>query len=115
MKTSYRNLIVWQKSLDLVEAIYQLTIQLPKTEQYGLTSQLQRCVVSIPSNIAEGSRRSTKNDFCHFLRIASGSSAELETQLILVERLYQLDTAILIEKVIEIQKMTAVLIKKIQA
>ena len=84
---SYKNLIVWQKSMDLVVRVYELTEQFPKTETYGLTSQMRRCAVSIPSNIAEGRRRGSKKDYRHFLIIAYGSGAELETQIEIAKRL----------------------------
>jgi len=78
---SYENLIVWQKSMTLVVLIYKLTEKFPKEEIYRLTSQMRRAAVSIPSNIAEGSRRSSKKDFRNFLVNAYGSGAELETQI----------------------------------
>ncbi len=78
---SYKNLIVWQKSMDLVLLIYSLTKKFPEEEIYGLTSQMKRAEVSVPSNIAEGSRRSSKKDFRNFLLNAYGSGAELETQI----------------------------------
>lgn len=78
---SYRELIVWQKSMKLAKAVYRLASLLPKEEVYGLASQIKRCAVSIPSNIAEGSRRGTSRDYKYFLCIAFGSGAELETQL----------------------------------
>ena len=81
MIKSYKDLFVWQKAIDLVIEIYRLTSYFPKTETYGLISQIRRAVVSIPSNIAEGRSRSTRKDFVQFLRIAGGSVAELETQL----------------------------------
>ena len=84
---SYKDLIVWQKSMDLVVEIYKLTEYFPKSEIYGLTSQMRRCTVSIPSNIAEGRRRGSKKDYRHFLIIAYGSGAELETQLEITKRL----------------------------
>lgn len=84
---SYRDLIVWQKSMDLVEEIYKVLEDFPKAELYGLTSQLKRSAVSIPSNISEGSRRGTKKDFKNFLIVAYGSGAELETQLEVSKRL----------------------------
>lgn len=84
---SYKDLIVWQKAMDLVVAVYELTENYPKTEIYGLTSQIRRCAVSIPSNIAEGRRRSSKKDFCHFLVISFGSGSELETQIEITKRL----------------------------
>ena len=84
---SYENLIVWQKAMDLVILIYELTQSFPKEEMYGLTSQLRRASVSIPSNIAEGSRRSSRKDFRNFLLNAYGSGAELETQIKIAKRL----------------------------
>ncbi|KKT48073.1 MAG: S23 ribosomal protein [Parcubacteria group bacterium GW2011_GWC2_44_17] len=84
---SYENLIVWQKSMDLVIAIYTVTGKFPKEEIYGLTSQMRRAAVSIPSNIAEGSRRSSRKDFRNFLLNAFGSGAELETQIRIARRL----------------------------
>ena len=84
---SYKDLIVWQRSIELVIEIYVLTDRFPIEESYGLTSQMRRAAVSIPSNIAEGRFRGTKNDFLHFLRIAYSSGAELETQLEIAEKL----------------------------
>ena len=82
----YRDLIVWQKSMNLVQRIYELTKQLPKEEIYALTSQMRRAAVSIPSNIAEGAGRYNTKDYVHFLRIARGSNNELETQLSICEQ-----------------------------
>jgi four helix bundle protein len=78
--TSYQDLIVWQKAMDLVIAIYAITKDFPTEERYGLASQMRRAAVSIPSNIAEGRRRGTGPEFQRFLLIAYGSGAELETQ-----------------------------------
>jgi four helix bundle protein len=84
----YRNLVAWQKSMSLAEAVYRQTGEFPLEERYGLTSQIRRAAVSIPSNIAEGQgRRSTDEEFVRFLRIALGSLCELETQLELALRL----------------------------
>ena len=77
----YSELIVWQKSMDLVEEIYQLIKKLPRTEEYALSSQIRRAAISIPSNIAEGSGRKTEKEFYYFLSVARGSLMELETQL----------------------------------
>ncbi len=77
---SYRELVAWQKALDLVDHIYTYTANFPADERYGLAQQLRRAVVSIPSNIAEGSVRGTR-EFVHFIAIARGSLAEVETQL----------------------------------
>ncbi|MBL8031248.1 MAG: four helix bundle protein [Candidatus Doudnabacteria bacterium] len=84
---SYKDLVVWQKSMDLVVKIYQLTEAFPKAEIFGMVAQMRRSAVSIPSNIAEGSKRGTKKDFRHFLLIAYGSGAELETQIEISKRL----------------------------
>ncbi len=85
--SSYKELIVWQKSIQLVTDIYKLTKTFPKEEVYALSSQMQRAVVSIPSNIAEGNDRNSSKEFSQFLRIARGSLAELETQVIISEKL----------------------------
>lgn len=84
---NYRELIAWQKAMDLVVRIYQITESFPKTETFGLTNQMRRAAVSIPSNIAEGQGRSTTKDFMHFLHIARGSLQELETQVTIAQRL----------------------------
>ncbi len=84
---SYKDLVVWQKGIHLVLEIYKLTDRFPKEEIYSLVSQMRRCAVSIPSNIAEGSRRSSRKDFRNFLIIAFGSGAELETQIIIAKQL----------------------------
>jgi len=84
---NYKDLIVWQKSVELVAEIYHFTETFPSTEKFGLVSQMRRSAISIPSNIAEGSKRGTKKDFCQFLVIAFGSGAELETQIEISKRL----------------------------
>lgn len=84
---SHKDLIVWQKSMELVVETYTLTDQFPKSEMYGLISQMRRAAVSIPSNIAEGRRRGTKKDYRQFLIIAYGSGSELETQIEIARRL----------------------------
>ena len=81
--SGYKELNVWKQSYSLVLLIYAITKNFPKEEIYGLVSQMRRSSISIPSNIAEGSKRSSKKDFCQFLKIAQGSGAELETQLLL--------------------------------
>ena len=78
---SYRDLVVWQKAMDLVVEVYRLTKKLPKEETYALSSQMRRAAVSIPVNIAEGQDRNTNKEFCNYLYIARGSRAELETQI----------------------------------
>ena len=84
---SYKELIVWQKSMELVEEIYSATRTFPREEIYALTNQLRRSSVSIPSNIAEGQGRQTTADFCRHLSIAYGSLYEAETQILISERL----------------------------
>ena len=85
--SNYRELIVWQKGIDLVEAVYRSTGTFPAAELYGLTSQLRRSAVSVPANIAEGRGRGTPGELLHFLSIANGSLKELETHVIIAERL----------------------------
>ncbi len=84
---SYRELIAWQKAMDLVETVYRLTARFPKEEMYGLTAQLRRCAVSVPSNVAEGQGRRSTREFLSFLSIAYGSLCEVETQTLIAERL----------------------------
>lgn len=113
---THRDLDVWKKSIDLVTLIYKFTANYPKDEMYGLTSQIRRCAVSIPSNIAEGSARTTRKDFSHFLAIALGSVAELETQLIISKNLNYLPETVLNElmpELISIRRMTLGLRKSI--
>ena len=90
---SYRDLEVWQKAMDLVVGCYRMTEQFPKTELYGLTSQLQRAAVSIPANIAEGQGRSHTREFLNHLSVAYGSLMEVETHLEIAARLEYLDQA----------------------
>lgn len=87
MISSYKELIVWQKSFDLVKNIYKLTAAFPDSEIYGLVSQMRRASISIPSNLAEGFSRKHKKEFSQFVSIAFGSGAELETQLLLAKEL----------------------------
>lgn len=84
---SYRELIAWQKAMDLVETVYKVTASFPREEVYGLTAQVPRSAVSIPSNIAEGQGRTSTRDFLNFLSIARGSLCEMETQILVGERL----------------------------
>ena len=91
MTQSYKELIVWQKAMDLVILIYRITEKFPEEEKFGLISQMRRCAVSIPSNIAEGRRRSTRKDYRSFIITAYGSGSELETQIEIAERLKYID------------------------
>ena len=83
---TFKELIVWQKSMDLVDEVYALTKIFPKMEMYALTNQVRRAVVSVPSNIAEGFKRNTEMDFARFLSISAGSCAEVETQIYIAIR-----------------------------
>jgi len=114
----FRELVVWQKAMDLVEEVYLLTRLLPKDELYGLVNQMRRAVVSIPSNIAEGNSRQSKNEYIHFLSIARGSKSEIETQLEVCARLDYLKTNQIqkaIELCDEVGKMLNTLIRKLSS
>jgi four helix bundle protein len=89
---NYNNLHIWQQAMDLVVDIYKLTSAFPIEEKYGLASQMNRAAVSIPSNIAEGAGRNSDKDFSHFISMSIGSMNELQTQLILSERLGLVDS-----------------------
>lgn len=113
---SHKDLIVWQKSMDLTVLIFEYTRYFPSEERYGLSSQMRNAAVSIPSNIAEGRRRGTRKDYLSFLRIAYGSAAELETQLIIANRVSILKEAnfkTAMSLLTEIQKMLAAMIKNL--
>ena len=84
---SYQDLIAWQKAVDLVEDVYRVTRAFPRDELYGLTSQMRRAAVAVPSNIAEGQGRRTRGEFQQFLGIAKGSLFELDTQALIAARL----------------------------
>ena len=104
----HRKLVVWQKSMELVSEIYKATATFPKTEEYGLSSQMRRAVVSIPSNLAEGAARKGNKEFKQFLNIAQGSISELDTQLELAYMLGYLDAGLhadLTTKLTDISKM----------
>jgi four helix bundle protein len=112
--TSYKDLTVWQKSREIVKEVYLLCAKLPKDEVFGLSSQMKRASVSIPSNIAEGYRRNNRKEYVQFLGIAAGSAAELETQLILMQDIFSISTTDAQNNLSEIQKMLAVLITKLR-
>ena len=113
---SHKDLIVWQKGIDLSKKIYLLTEKFPREEIYGITSQMRRAAVSIPSNIAKGRSRGTRKDFVQFLRIAIGSASELETQIEIAKNLPQTknlsyqEVDILLD---EVSRMTMGMIKKL--
>lgn len=105
---NYRDLLVWQKAMHLVEEVYQLTSRFPPDERFGLVAQLRRAAVSIPSNIAEGQARKSTREFVQFISLAEGSLAEVDTQLLLSERLglcVDRDVQTLFSVIEEIRKM----------
>jgi four helix bundle protein len=114
---TYRELIVWQKAMDFVESIYQATAVLPRDENFGLASQLRRASVSIPSNIAEGQGRETPSDFLRFLWMAHGSIREVETQVLICDRLRYFDpslTSSLMSSASEVGRLLNGLIRSIR-
>jgi len=117
MKT-YKDLVIWQKAIDLVTEVYRVTARFPKEELYGLTSQIRRSAVSVPSNIAEGYGRKSTNDYIRFLQISMGSLYELQTQLQIARNLTFIgDTAFqaIYESTREIERMLSSLINKVKA
>jgi len=116
MVSSYKDLIVWQRGMDLVVTVYRITASLPASEQFGLIAQMRRSAVSVPSNIAEGYGRQATGEYRHHLSIARGSLLELETQLLLCRRLNYLpesETDLVLGEVTEISKMLGSLISKL--
>jgi len=114
---TYRDLIVWQKAMALVTIVYRITKQFPKEESFGLVSQMQRCAVSIPSNIAEGYGRHSTGDYVRFLQIAMGSVYELQTQLEIAHNLEYVSKEIFsvnYESTREIERMLSSLIAKLK-
>ena len=105
MKHNFKELKIWKESIELVKLTYRLTNELPDNEKFGLKSQIQRSAVSIPSNIAEGSGRSTTKDFNNFLNMSLSSSYELETQLIIACDLFKVEISSILDKLAEIQRM----------
>ena len=115
--SSYKELIVWQKAMELTAIIYNLTKKLPKEELYSLSDQMRRAAISIPSNIAEGQDRNTDKDFARFLTISRGSKAELETQLLICVKVGYLNEAEIVEAMDmlnEIGRMLSSLITKLK-
>ena len=115
---TFRDLIVWQKAIELAHQTYILTNQFPTEEKYGLSSQMQRAAVSIPSNIAEGKLRGSDKEFLRFLRIALGSGGELETQIEIAKRLPKMQECdyLSVEALLdEVMRMLNVIISKAKA
>ena len=115
--TTYKDFTVWQKSMDLVVEVYKVVKLLPKYETYGLSDQMRRAAVSIPSNIAEGQGRNSTVEFIRFLNIARGSRCELDTQLqicVRLEYVKNVDVESAINLSVEVGKMLSSLIKKLK-
>ncbi|WP_421752597.1 four helix bundle protein [Croceimicrobium sp.] len=113
----FKNLKVWQKAMELAERVFVLTRDFPEEEKFGLIAQIRRSAVSVPSNIAEGAGRNSNQDFARFLNIANGSINELETQLLLAERLGFVEKDKLEETlslVAEVQKMNYAMTKRLK-
>lgn len=110
----YKNLLIWQKSIHLYNKVFYLTKNFPEDEKFGLTSQIRRCAVSIPSNIAEGYGRMLPKSFKSFLRISLGSLYELETQIILsIDSGYCENAESVLDEILELKKMLFAFIKKV--
>lgn len=106
---NFRELKIWQRSMNLAEKVYKIIADFPKEEKYGLTAQIKSCAVSIPSNISEGAGRGTQKQFKYFLEISMGSSNELQTQLELSKRFNYLTQELadeIIDEVFQVYKMT---------
>ncbi len=105
---NFKELLVWKKSIEFVTEIYEITASFPSEEKFGLVSQIRRSAVSIPSNIAEGNARRSSADYVQFLKIARGSGAEVETQIIISKNLgfiEEVKSEELTSKITEIMKM----------
>lgn len=117
MNKPHKKLNLWSNAVDLAQQIYKVTERFPSNEQFGLTSQVRRAAVSIPSNIAEGAARQTKKEFLNFLHIAKGSLSELDTQLEIARRLEYLDQArweALDERLEQIDRMLSGLVRSLR-
>src|SRR5271170_6648614 len=118
MGDSYKDLIAWRKAMDLVTEIYRATRAFPREELYGLTNQLRRAAVSVPSNIAEGQARFSRKEFHHFLSHARGSLVEIETQLMIAQNLEYLSpqqVRLLLDKASELGRVLNGLIASIKS
>lgn len=114
---NFKKLLIWQKGMEIVKATYELTEKLPGEEKFGLTSQMRRCAVSIPSNIAEGSCNRSKKHYHHYIEIATGSSFELETQALICKEISLLteeQTHPLLHLIEEEQRMLTSFINKLK-
>ena len=111
---THKDLDVWKNAMELATEVYSLTTEFPRDELYGLTSQIRRSVISIPSNIAEGAARHSRKEFIRFLQIASGSIAELETQLLLAARIGLVSNDRTFLRVEEVRRMLLGLLRSLK-
>lgn len=114
---NYRDLIAWQKAMDLVEHVYRTSRQFPREELYALSSQIRRAAISVPSNIAEGEGRGGRKEFAQFLRVAHGSLRELETQVLIAQRLSYVDSreaASLLDVAAEVGRLITGLVRSLK-
>ncbi len=112
----YKDLLVWKKAMNIVVSVYDMTKQLPKDEVYGISNQMRRAAVSIPSNIAEGYGRQNPKSYVQFLTFARGSAYELETQLLLCQKIHELSSSTIkdiLTTISEIKKMLTALINRL--
>ncbi|MBI4682860.1 MAG: four helix bundle protein [Nitrospirae bacterium] len=114
MRMTHKDLDIWKLGIELVEKIYRITAKFPKEEVFGLTSQLRRAAISIPSNIAEGAARNSRKEFLQFLYIALGSLSEIETQIVISKRLGYLKTTDIFDAVEVLRKKHLNFIKYIK-
>jgi four helix bundle protein len=114
----YQDLVAWQKAMELVTTVYRVTRSWPQEERYGLTSQVRRAAVAIPSNLAEGHGRSGRREFAHHVSIAYGSLCELETQLLIAQRLDYSDAEVtesLMQRIADVRRLTSGLLRSLQS
>lgn len=114
---NFKQLLIWQKGMEIVKATYELTKNLPNEEKFGLTSQMRRCAISIPSNIAEGSCNRSRKHYHHYIKIATGSAFEVETQAIICKDIDLLESdkvQYLLDLIEEEQKMLTGFINKLK-
>lgn len=112
--SNYKDLIVWNKAINLVVDVYKIVDQLPRSENFALADQLRRAVVSVPSNIAEEQKRGSRKEVVQFSRIALGSLAETETQLIIVDKIYDIDTTKQLELAGQVGRMLSGLTRSLK-
>ncbi len=101
----HKKLDAWKMSIDLVAEVYKVTKTFPKNEEYGITSQMRRSAVSVPSNISEGAGRDSKKEYIRFLNISIGSLSELETQMIIAQRLKYINNSIIFDEIVKVRKL----------